>query len=41
MTVIDRYRKELNTDYFDILLLHCVAHQRLGGDVQAGPRCLR
>ncbi len=21
---IDRYRKELNTDYFDILLLHCV-----------------
>jgi predicted aldo/keto reductase-like oxidoreductase len=24
MTVIDRYRKELNTDYFDILLLHCV-----------------
>ena len=24
MTVIDRYRKELNTDYFDVLLLHCV-----------------
>jgi len=24
MTVLDRYRKELNTDYFDILLLHCV-----------------
>ena len=22
--VIDRYRKELNTDYFDVLLLHCV-----------------
>lgn len=24
MTVIDRYRKELNSEYFDILLLHCV-----------------
>ncbi|MGD0580302.1 MAG: aldo/keto reductase [Bryobacteraceae bacterium] len=24
MTMIDRYRQQLNTDYFDILLLHCV-----------------
>lgn len=24
MTVLDRYRQQLNTDYFDILLLHCV-----------------
>jgi predicted aldo/keto reductase-like oxidoreductase len=24
MAVIDRYRRELGTDYFDILLLHCV-----------------
>jgi predicted aldo/keto reductase-like oxidoreductase len=24
MDVIDRYRKEMNSDYFDILLLHCV-----------------
>lgn len=24
MQVVDRFRKELNSDYFDILLLHCV-----------------
>ena len=24
LTVLDRYRKELNSEYFDILLLHCV-----------------
>ena len=24
MTVIDRFRKELNTDYLDIVQLHCM-----------------
>jgi predicted aldo/keto reductase-like oxidoreductase len=27
MATLDRFRKELNTDYFDILLLHCVRRQ--------------